>query len=149
MRAHTHTLRDRRNNRKKINISSDLGNLTFYNMQPPYLRQTSKKERSQSRFLRGTGNGREHRRSFLALECRPCGTVRGHDITMATLHSELLSLLIPPGPCSFQPPPFPTRSHSGLCQEQQMDTRFVITSRARRLGPSPVTQSDSSAMLAH
>lgn len=145
MHARTHTHTDQRNNRKKRNISSDLGNLTFYNMQPPYLRQTSKKERSQSRFLRGTGNGREHRRSFLALECRPCGTVRGHDITMATLHSELLSL-IPPGPCSFQPPPFPTRSHSGLCQEQQMDTHFVIISRAR---PSPVTQSDSSAMLAH
>lgn len=113
-------------------------------MQPPYLWETSKKERSQSRYLRGTGSSRENRRSFLALEFWPCGTVRGHGITVATLHSELLSL-IPPGPCSFQPPPLPT--HSGLCQKQQMDTHFVIISRARRLGPSLVTQSDSSATL--
>lgn len=138
MCAHTKPyLRDQKSNRRKINISSNHGNLTLYHTQPPDLLEISKKQRSQSRFARGPGSHCEHRRSFLTLAFQPGGTVRGHEISAATLHSSSHPS-VPPGPCGSQlrPPP----ASSLQCRRWQMDAGFVIIARARRLGTNLDTE---------
>lgn len=99
-----------------------------------YERLTSKKEKSQSMFLKGSGSRCENRRSFLTLESLPCGTVMGHGIPVP--RSALSSHPpIPPGPHGFHLPPPPACPGQG--QRQQMDTHSVIITMARRLEPFP------------
>ena len=104
-------------------------------MQLPDLREISKKVSSQSQSLRGPGSLRGNRRSFLALQFQPCGTVKGHG-THGSGHA-LPWALTPPsllGPVAFSVHPLPPTMS---VPERQMDMRFAIITRARRLGAFP------------